>query len=251
MVDVLRSKLLSDAGFAHGFSLRTGGVSKAPFDSGNLGRGLGDDAAVETNHRSLGKAIGYERVFELSQVHGRRVRPVSGTEDPVAVRQEEGDGLLTFEAGLALGVRTADCVPVLIADARLGAVAAVHAGWRGVESGIVGVAIEGLLDGGSRPEDLRVALGPHLRVENFEVGEDVAERLRQAVPAGANADPIWPRHPRPHVSVASILSAQLQGYGVEAIDDLGLCTHGDPARFFSYRRDGQESGRHLGVIVSR
>ena len=136
MIEVIESPLLRKAGFLHGFSLRSGGVSLPPFDTANLGRRLGDRAEhVAENHRRLAARIGYrvEALYECSQVHGRVVVEPASTELSVTeVRTLEADALISPRAGDALGVRTADCVPLLIGDVRSGAVAAVHAGWRGV-----------------------------------------------------------------------------------------------------------------------
>ena len=127
MQSVLRSSLLSRHGFSHGFSTRSGGVSPAPFESLNLGRSVGDAPEhVAENHRRFAARVGYEpvRIFELSQVHGRRARQVEAHEDASEVRREEGDALLTAAAGVAIGVRAADCLPLLIGDPATGAVAA-------------------------------------------------------------------------------------------------------------------------------
>lgn len=248
MADVLRSELLAEAGFAHGFSLRTGGVSEGPFATLNLGRGLGDpEANVTENHRRFAEAVGFvpAALFEQSQVHGRRVREVAAGERPDIVRQEEGDALVGRRTGTAVGIRVADCMPVLIAHPPSGDVAAVHAGWRGVEQRIVGATIEAL---GHPAEALVVAIGPHIRADRFEVGEDVAERL--AAVAGEGASVVDRSREKPHVDLTTIVRRELERLGVAAIDDVGGCTHADPERFFSYRRDGK-TGRHLAAIVAR
>ena len=238
---LLKTALLADR--RHGFTLRTGGVSAAPFDTLNLGRGLGDaDDAVAENHRRVAEALGYEVLYEQSQVHGTRIREVRADEDHVAVRQEEGDALIATEPGVAVGVRVADCAPVLLASAAV--VAAVHAGWRGVEAGIVAKVIARMQQLGAT--GIRAAIGPHIRSDAFEVGEDVAERLRAAMPG--EGDPVILREPRPHVDLTRILRAQLAAAGVDEVEDVGGCTLSEPERFFSYRRDG-ETGRHLAVIV--
>ncbi len=247
MVDVLQSPLLRGAGFAHGFTLRTGGVSQGPFATANFGRDVGDDpAAVEENHRRLASNLGFERLFEVRQVHGRSIRSVEPDEDPAQVRRDEADGLIATRSGLALGVRVADCVPVLLANPVNGAVAAVHAGWRGIEARIVPAAVEGL-GGGDR---LLVALGPHIRQANFEVGPEVAERLASVA---HGQDVVAAGGARPHVDLARILRAQLAAAGIDAdrIDDVGGGTFAEPARFFSYRRDGGRTGRHIAAIVAR
>lgn len=254
---VLRSELLDRHGFRHGFSLRTGGASAPPFDTLNLGRAVGDDpGSVAENHRRFAEAVGYgpERLFEVSQVHGPKVRVVTPDDVPDTVRCEQADALVAAADALdvAVGVRVADCIPLLLADPVRGAVAAVHAGWRGTVARVVDRAIDALeRDCGVRAGDLLAAVGPHIRVAAFEVGEDVAAEIagqahgEDVVRTGRDA--------RPHVNLAHVVRAQLRARGLvgERIDDVGGCTMAEPERFFSYRRDGKRSGRHLAVIVPR
>ena len=262
---LLRSGLLTAEGFAHGFSLRTGGVSVGAFASLNLARTVGDDADhVAENHRRFADAVGYPAVqlFEVSQVHGARVRTVKvglaldetardeTALDPAEVRREEADALVTDSAAVA--VRVADCVPVLLASRRTGAVAAVHAGWRGTVAGVLPAALDSLaaLDG-SRPTDVVAAIGPHIRVASFEVGEEVAQALAHAAPAV----PVVHRegYRKPHVDLSAIVRHQLLSAGLDdaAIDDIGGCTFEEAERFFSHRRDRGQTGRHLAAIVGR
>lgn len=253
MADVLRSELLDLHGFQHGFSLRGGGVSEAPYESLNLGRAIGDaPEAVEENHRRLAEAVGYApgALFEVSQVHGREILDVGSSDDPESVRVIEADALVAVEPGLAVGVRVADCVSILLADPASGAVAAVHAGWRGVVAEILPAAIERLHQrADSEPVALLAVLGPHIRLGNFEVGEDVARELQAVAPGVAAVDRSLDP---PHVDLTSLVRAQLLRAGLRAthIDDLGGCTHAERARFYSYRRDGADTGRHLATIVS-
>lgn len=248
----LRSALLAAHGFVHGFSTRLGGVSAPPFDALNFGRAVGDDPdAVAENHRIFATAIGYEvaRLWETSQVHGADVREV-GHEDAVAeVRAVHADAIVVRRPGDAAGVRTADCVPILVGDPRSGAAAAIHAGWRGVVLGVVAAGVRAL--GASDPGALVVAIGPHIRVESFEVGDDVAARIAAASPG---VDPIV-RVPgaRPRADLACAIRAQLRVLGVreDRIDDVGGDTFAESARFHSHRRDGARSGRHLSVIKAR
>lgn len=243
----IRSQLLLDAGFAHGFGTRLGGASAPPFDSLNLGRAVGDAAdSVAENHRRLAAAIGYSEVFETTQVHGVSVAHITPASDSMALRAFSADAMVSRSPGIALGIRTADCIPILIADPRSGAVAAVHAGWRGV----VGRVAERAIDALDVPtERLIVAIGPHIRAESFEVGLDVAEQIQ----AAAGDEPVIRRGRLLTVDLTRALTHQLRSVGVRAaqIDDVGGDTYSDSERFFSYRRDGGRSGRHLSVIVAR
>lgn len=243
---VLRSALLDRYGFAHGFSLREGGVSEGPFASLNLGRTVGDDpACVAENLRRFAQAVGadVERLFEVSQVHGRSVVVVGADARVQDVRAMQADAVVVREPGAAAGVRTADCVPILIGDRESGSAAAVHAGWRGVVAGVVDAALDALA---ADPRELVCAIGPHIRT--FEVGDDVA---RAIAAAARGEDVVVPHRPRPHVDLAKALRAQLRARGVVEIEDVGGCTLSEPARFFSHRRDAGRTGRHLSAIVAR
>jgi len=261
MADVLRSELLRDHGVVHGFSLRTGGVGAPPYDTLNLGRNVGDDpAAVAENHRLLARAVGYppERLFEVGQVHRAEVVPLPpvGPGDVDDVRRREADALVATAdpAGpRAVGVRTADCVPVLAAHPAGGTVAAIHVGWRGAVAGVLPRGLEALVaaaGSGVGMADLVVALGPHIRRDAFEVGPDVADALARA--AGPDARVVHEGSGRPRVDLAEVCRAQLAAIGVPRarVDDVGGCTVAEPARFFSHRRDAGRTGRHLAVIVA-
>jgi len=248
---LLTSPLLARHGFAHGFSLRTGGVSASPFDSLNLARTVGDDpAAVTENHRRFAGALGVDpgSLYEVSQVHGALVREVEEGERVLAVRESEADALVIDPGRGAVAVRTADCVPILLGDVDTRHVAAVHAGWRGTVGGVIGAAVAVLAQHGATAASLVAAIGPHIRQDAFEVGEDVA---REIAAAAHGRDVVRRDLPKPHVDLAMVVRAQLESLGVpaEAIDDVGGCTLSEPERFFSYRRDGQRSGRHLSAIA--
>jgi YfiH family protein len=132
-------------------------------------------------------------------------------------------------------------------------VAAIHAGWRGTVRGVVEAGVRALLGAGSgRPEQLRAAIFPHIRACCFEVGEDVAQELLDATPGGDLAV-IDRSRAKPHVDLAAIVSAKLHALGLERghVEQVEGCTRCEPQRFFSYRRDGKRSGRHLAAIVSR
>jgi YfiH family protein len=252
---LLKSELLSGHGFAHGFSLRSGGVGRAPFDTLNLGRTVGDDpVAVEENHRRFAAAAGFDpaRLFQVSQVHGAVVHVVRAGSAPADLASAPGDALVSCVPETAVGVRVADCVPLLLADPRTGAVAAVHAGWRGTVARVLDAAIAALREeAGTSAADLLAAIGPHIRVGAFEVGADVAETIA----AAAHGAPVVDRSrgEKPHVDLAATVRAQLVAAGLDAarVDDVGGCTHAEAERFFSFRRDGPRSGRHVGAIAVR
>ncbi len=254
----LRSPLLHREGFLHAFSTRRGGVSAAPFDSMNLG--IADapgepDAAerVQENWRRLLAAAGLagRALVRVQQVHGCDVRHADREHDVVraAPPLARGDALVSADARHAIAVRVADCVPVLIADVRTRAVAAVHAGWRGVASGIVPAALRAMIDRGAHAPDLRLAIGPCIRAANYQVGAEVARALDGAgLSAHRSVDPREPTRWRADLPSAIAAQAMTLGLRADQLDDCRLCTHELQRLFFSYRRDGARGGRLAAVI---
>src|SRR5690606_5911667 len=187
---------------------------------------------------------------EVNQVHGASLRVVTSADAPREVRALEADALAALEPGLGVFVRTADCVPVLLAHPGTGAVAAVHAGWRGAVAGIVPKSLRMIAARtGTTPSDWLAALGPHIRVGAFEIGEEVAAAM-EAAAAGARV--VTRARGAPHGDLAGLVTAQLRELGLPAgnIDDVGGCTHDEPSRFFSHRRERGRTGRHLSGIVA-
>lgn len=253
MVDVLRCDTLTALGFRHGFSLRMGGASAGPYASLNLGRGVGDRPEhVAHNHLRLATAVGYAPagLYETSQIHGAEVVFVDGSEPPERVRQRQADALVATTAGVAVGVRTADCLGVLLADPATGVAAAVHSGWRGTVARIAPETIAQLNRRlGVSPARLHAVLLPHIRGCCFEVGDDVAEQL---VGASGACDVVRTDGSRPHVDLGRVVHAQLCAAGLDPahVHSVPGCTCCEPERFFSHRRDGAPCGRHVAAIVA-
>ncbi len=252
MTEILRSELLTAAGFRHAFFTRAGGVSTGPYASLSFSVAVGDaPEAVAGNIERAARELGVskEHVYFLSQVHGKEVVEIDGRSPREEVLRLEADALVSSNPEIACGVRSADCVPILLGDPRSGAVGAVHAGWRGVVRGVVEAAVLALRRRAAGEGRLLAAIGPHIRQDAFEVSEDVAVELERASPvAGA----VRRGAGKPHVSLATIVRAQLlsSGLAVSDVDDVGGCTASEPARFFSFRRDGRVGGRHLSAIVA-
>ena len=249
---LFRSRLLAQAGFAHAFTTRLGGVSAAPFDTLNLGFGVGDDpTAVADNIRRVAHALGCggQPVVTVRQVHGAATAVWPGDFTPEAP-PPAADAIVSTTAAVLNLVRVADCVPVLAACSRSGAVAAIHAGWRGLVAGAVFAAIERLCEvAGSRPERLLAAVGPCIGVEQYEVGEEVVESFR-----AAGLEPaIDRRWPRPHADLHAAAVAQIVAAGIptDAVDGQPLCTAANPELFYSHRRDRGRTGRQAAAIVAR
>ena len=241
-------------GFHHGFTTRRGGVSRAPFDSLNLGAKWGDDPVrVAENRRRLLLAAGGPEIFFAHQVHGAGsvlLNPGARIDD---VARERADAIIATIPATSVGVYVADCVPALVADARTGSCAAVHAGWRGTVAGVLPATLGRMVtELGSRLGDMRVALGPSIGPCCFEVGPEVVAAVEAGFPAARAAGAIVERLPRPHVDLWLLNRMALESLGVpsDAIDVAGICTSCDRARFFSYRRDRGQTGQ-LAAFIGR
>lgn len=246
MAGALSSPLLEAHGFRHAFFTREGGVSEGAYASLNFSVGAGDrPERVAENLARARSALGVDALYFLSQVHGRVVVEVDPSEPPDAFVRREGDAVISRARGAAACVRVADCAPVLIAGRSSGAVAAVHAGWRGAVAGVVTRAVE-RLRAAVGEEPLVAAIGPHIGVGAFELGEEVAAEIARA----ARVEVIDRSRARPHADLRAMLAAELASLGAE-VDHVEGCTYSDAARFFSYRRDGRASGRHLAAIAPR
>jgi YfiH family protein len=231
---------------AHGFPLRSGGVSTGRYASLNLLGKWGDDpACVAENRRRLAEAGGFEltRLYTARQVHSAAVVTVGSRDDPAAIAAREADALVSEVPGVVLGVGTADCLPILLSDGH-GRVGAVHAGWRGTLAGVAAAAVEAMVACGARCADIVAAFGPSICSACFEVGPEVAEHFR-VLPGVVDDKPV-----RPHVDLRRANRVLLERAGVSGIDDTPPCTMCEPARFFSFRRDGARIGQHLGFIVA-
>ena len=256
-IPFLASETLRRAHFAHGFSTRAGGVSEPPFDSLDFATRR-EKSRLRENQRRLAAAVGFdgELLYQVHQVHGPALVVASG--DPARVLEQDADALVAEPgSGHAVGIRVADCVPVLVADPRSGRVAAVHAGWRGVVADVIGVAVRHLVEKGAQAEALLAAIGPCIGPCCFEVGADVGETIARATTASAIARRDEARG-KVFVDLRAAVRAQLLGLGLSggAIDDVpdatsAGCTRCDAQRFYSYRRDGDSSGRLIAVIAAR
>lgn len=257
LLPLLRSRVLAPV--AHGFSTRAGGVSGPPYASLNVGMRWGDaqDNVLE-NRRRVAAACGADRLCLVRQVHGAQVVCVTAKTSAETLAAAQADAICTDLPGVAVGIFTADCVPLLIADPVSGAVAAVHAGWRGVLAGVASATVAALVQTyGSRPCDLQVALGPAIGPCCFEVGTEVVAAFDEELPAARVAGAIRDVDPsagkKPHIDLKRALLAALEAAGVPRVQiDAGAeCTMCDPAgRFYSYRRDNTQTGQHLSLIVA-
>ena len=241
-ISFLRSEVLERIpGIVHGFSTRR--AERNDFSHGPLSS---PNPMIKINRARFIAAIGAAGwpILKLRQVHSRIVCDMDDT--MAAGAAVEGDAAVTSISGALLGVLTADCVPILIADARGQCVAAVHAGWRGTAARIAEATVERLVTKFAvKPDDLHAAIGPHIAVCCYEVGEEVVAAItdRDAI----ERRPEWPK---PHVNLALANRNQLvrSGLNPQRIDVTSLCTRCRADLFYSYRREGEQFGRLLSVI---
>lgn len=253
MVDairVLRSPLLDEAVFIHGFPERTGGASTGLRSSLNLGYRWGDDPALVQQNRALLAAhegFTLEDLQVTKHVHGTRVWTVGEPlPDP-----PEFDGLVCDRRGPVLGAFAADCVPILFGDAQAKVCGAAHAGWRGVVAGVAERVVERMVERGARAADVRVALGPSIGPCCFEVGPEVVAAFRERFGDVDGMIVAGPKKEHIDLRVALVASLAAAGVARAHVDAAPPCTRCHPDRFFSYRRDGLEGGVHMGFIGLR
>lgn len=218
-------------------STRAGGVSRGAYASLNLGAAVGDDpAAVDENRRRFQVMLGGVQPVWLRQVHGTRVLRL--TRADLTQPLPDADACWTDEPGVACTVQVADCLPVLFAAPDGRAVAAAHAGWRGLAAGVLEATVAALCEGSrTDPADLRAWLGPCIGAEAFEVGAEVCA----AFPSDPDCLVLRPRpdgDPRWRADLPGLARARLRRLGLRRISGGRWCTVSEPSRFFSYRRDG-------------
>lgn len=249
----LQSQLLSNAGAAHGFFGRAGGVSTGIYSSLNAGLGSADDPANTAENRlRCRETLGAGHLLTLHQIHSPEIVIVT---EPWTGQGPRADGMATRLKGVALGVLAADCMPFLFIDAEAEVIGAAHAGWRGALAGVLEATVRAMVSIGANAENIVAAVGPSLRQPNFEVGLDVLETFTQKYPdtdqffaPGASPD-------KRQFDLVGFGRARLAAAGVGALDDIGVCTLADSDAYFSYRASRRANepdyGRNLSAIALR
>ncbi len=250
----IESSLLAGLeGIVHGFFTRRGGVSEGPFASLNTGLSSGDrPERVAANRARVARTLGVaaDRLLSARQVHGSRCLRVDAPWPPG--ERPEADALATGCPALAVGVVTADCAPILLADPTGRRVAAVHAGWRGLLDGVVAAAVDRLRRLGSRPEVLYAAVGPCIGPVSYEVGPELARAFERADPAHARFFVPRPGSDRLLFDLAGCCRQALTKAGLDParIEILPHDTLVEEERFFSHRRSRLRGETRFGVQLS-
>lgn len=250
-----RSEVLARSGFVHGFTTRIGGVSVAPFDAADFAV-LRDAGALAENQARLATALGFDarRLYQAQQVHGDVVFIPSHEDAALGrfagslARYPEADALVATLAGDTVGVRVADCVPVLVGDTSTGHVAAIHAGWKGVVAGVVARAIERL---GTDGAELVAAIGPCIGACCFEVSREVADKIAAASGGACIVSTHEPAKAMVDLRIAVATQLRLLGIATQHVEQVGGCTRCEAGTYYSFRRDGDHAGRLLAVITAK
>ena len=240
----------------HAFFTRAGGVSQGLFGSLNCGFGSGDnpDHVAANRFRALSCLDGDSELLTLYQVHSPNVVIVEAPWKPVDA--PKADAAVTRRPGLALGVLTADCAPVLFADvganAGAGVIGAAHAGWKGALAGVVEATVEAMTGLGARTSHITAAIGPCIQQESYEVGPEFRDRFQDADPANGEFFVASSSDGHFMFDLPGYVAGKLDALGI-AFETTGEDSCSDEARFFSYRRAtnrGEEDyGRGLSAIL--
>jgi YfiH family protein len=249
-VEVNRAALLE--GVPHGFLGRRGGVSRGDVAGLNVGPGSGDDPLViaENRARAVGAVQPGARLVTVYQVHSAHC-VVAGDELWTDEERPRADALVTDRPGVLLGVLTADCAPVLLADREAGVVGAAHAGWKGAIGGVTDSTIAAMESLGASAARIVAAIGPCIARQSYEVDEGF--RARFCADDGANARFFEAGRKGHHqFDLEGYVAARLESAGIVAVERMGLDTYADPDRFFSYRRATHRGepayGREISLI---
>jgi len=249
----LVSKSLGELpGITHGFFGRDGGVSTGLYASLNCGPGSKDDrAAVMENRRRVATTLAQgATLVSLAQVHSPFVHVVGADWD--ATLHPQGDGMATNIPGVALGILTADCAPVLFADATAGVIGAAHAGWKGAISGVLEATLAAMEALGASRLRMTAAVGPCISAPNYEVGADFRARFVEADPANSRFFRAG-RHEHHHFDLEGYVATRLAGLGLGRVEALGVCTYPPENGFFSFRRTTHAAepdyGREISAIL--
>ena len=252
---MLQSAALSAlARIRHAFFTRAGGVSDGLYASLNGGPGS-DDAPekVAENRARMAAALGVapDHLLTAYQIHSPDVVTIERPWTPQ--QRPRADALVTRTSGLAIGVTTADCGPLLLADGQARVIGAAHAGWRGAFTGVIEATVAAMEACGADRGRIVAVLGPTISQANYEVGPEFVERFNTADSGNARFFQPSPQQGHALFDLPAYIAARLDAAGIRHVEDLRCCTYADAARFFSFRRSTHHGepdyGRHINAIA--
>lgn len=244
-------ELSSHSRIRHAFFTRQGGVSDGLYASLNGGLGSQDDpGSVAENRARMCAHLGLpaERMASLYQVHSAHAVVVDA---PFATADRpKADAMVTRVPGIALGIATADCGPILFADPENGVIGAAHAGWKGALTGVIAATVAAMEEIGARRGSIVAVLGPTIAQAAYEVGDAFVARFREEAPGSGRFFAIGKRPGHAQFDLPGFVLSRLEEAGIGAAADLGLCTYADPDRFYSYRRTTHRGEADYGRLIS-
>jgi len=251
---MIEASSLSAPNIRHAFFTRAGGVSEGIYASLNGGIGSRDAPdKVRENRARMAASLGVapDHLVSCYQIHSP---DVIVAETPwTRETAPHADAIVTKVAGLAIGVSTADCGPILFADAQAGVIGAAHAGWKGALTGVLEATVAAMEKLGAARSRIAAAIGPLIRQPNYEIGPEFVQRFKAGDPASEAFFKPGARASHAMFDLPGYIRLRLEGTEIANVEDLCLCTYADPARFFSYRRTTHRGepdyGRHVNAIA--
>lgn len=234
----------------HAFFTRQGGVSEGIYGSLNGGIGSSDEPArVTENRRRMAQSLDVnpEALVSVHQVHSPDAVLVDG---PWGADRPKADAMVTTASGLALAITTADCGPVLFADAQSGVIGAAHAGWRGAVTGVLESTLQAMERLGAERHRIVAVLGPTISQAAYEVGPEFVQRFAEEAPGHEGFFRPGEKPGHAMFDLPGFIGARLRTAGVGTFVNLGLCTYADEERFFSYRRTTHRQEADYGRLIS-
>ncbi len=244
------SRLAAIEAINHGFFGRQGGISTGLYASLNAGAGSGDAVGhVTENRRRIAAAVGADALVSCYQVHGTDVAVLAAC----PCERPRADAMVTRTPGLALAILTADCVPVLLADAKAGVAGAAHAGWKGALAGVTDACIAAMCEQGAQVDDIHAAIGPAIQQQSYEVGPEFRD---QFLGSGASEVFFTPgAGDRWQFDLTGYVESRLESAGLACVERLDHDTCALETRYFSNRRRNHRGepdyGRNASVIMLR
>jgi YfiH family protein len=251
---MIQAPSLTSPGIRHAFFTREGGVSEGIYQSLNGGIGSNDAPdKVRENRARMAAVLGVAptQLISCYQIHSPNV--IVAEQSWTRENAPRADAIVTRVPGLAICVTTADCGPILFADGDAGIVGAAHAGWKGALTGVLEATVAAMEKLGAARARIGAVIGPLIRQPNYEVGAEFVDRFTAEDSANARFFKPTSRENHAMFDLPGYIKTRLERADIKSVEDLGLCTYADPARFFSYRRTTHRGepdyGRHVNAIA--
>ena len=253
MLEVIKNKDFDKiSNIKYGFFTRKGGFSSGEFESLNFNSSNFNGELEENIKKNLNIVKGYFNspydILKLKQIHSNKVCIFNNLNTLPSIDEIEADAVITKIKNLVIGISTADCVPILLSDEKNKIIAAIHAGWKGAITGIIENTISEMLKIGSSIKEIKVLIGPHLRVKNFEVKNDFIKNLESNNINGLKF--ILEKNNKYYFNITEFIKNILKDQGINYIYDVDLDTYTNPELFFSYRRSCHQKKDKYGAQFS-